>query len=134
MNINNCIYHTYKVASNYLVGNFSESYQSLTIYRGRQKSASARFGEFCSCCCLPLLPQLACSILATWGPPYTGSLYKVEQNERSLSCVLSFACQLIARSWPSCTSLQNIAGILKKRTIILHKPVQGARNRYAKHS
>ena len=23
------------------------------------------FGEFCSCCCLPLLPQLACSILAT---------------------------------------------------------------------
>ena len=23
------------------------------------------FGEFCSCCCLPLLPQLACSILPT---------------------------------------------------------------------
>ena len=28
--------------------------------------AVPRFGEFCSCCCLPLLPQLACSILATW--------------------------------------------------------------------
>ena len=33
------------------------------------------FGEFCSCCCLPLLPQLACSILPTtyqplFPPPY----------------------------------------------------------------
>ena len=27
-----------------------------------------RFGEICSCCCLPHLPQHACSILATWGP------------------------------------------------------------------
>ena len=36
-----------------------------------------RFGEICSFCCLPLLPQLACSILATWGPPYRGALYKV---------------------------------------------------------
>ena len=33
------------------------------------------FGEFCSCCCLPLLPQLACSILVTWERPYSPALY-----------------------------------------------------------
>ena len=27
-----------------------------------------RFGEFCSCCCLPFLPQLAWRIHAFWGP------------------------------------------------------------------
>ena len=34
------------------------------------QGVSMRFGEFCSCCCLPPLPQLASSILATWGRPY----------------------------------------------------------------
>ena len=29
-----------------------------------------------SCCCLPLLLQLACSILATWEQPYSQALYK----------------------------------------------------------
>ena len=29
------------------------------------------FGEFCPCCCLPLLPQL----LATWGPLFRPALY-----------------------------------------------------------
>ena len=33
------------------------------------------FGEFFSCCCLTLQPQLACSILVTCGLPYTGALY-----------------------------------------------------------
>ena len=33
------------------------------------------FGEFCSCCCLPLLTQLACSILATTYKPFSESLY-----------------------------------------------------------
>ena len=37
--------------------------------------AIPRFGEFCSCCCLPLMPQLACSILATWQRPLRGALY-----------------------------------------------------------
>ena len=46
-------------------------------YTGLQHKAGHRFGEFCSCCCLPLLPQLACSILATRGPPYTGALYSL---------------------------------------------------------
>ena len=42
------------------------------IYTGLNKEwhyrcGISRFGEFCyCCCCLPLLPQLACSILATW--------------------------------------------------------------------
>ena len=42
---------------------------------GNLYEAVPRFGEFCSCCCLPLLPQLACSILATWERPYRDSLY-----------------------------------------------------------
>ena len=33
-----------------------------------------RFGEFHSCCCLPLLPGLACSIHETLGPPFSGAL------------------------------------------------------------
>ena len=36
--------------------------------------AVPRFGEFCSCYCLPL-PQLACSILATREQPYSEALY-----------------------------------------------------------
>ena len=35
-----------------------------------------RFGEFCSCSCLPLLSQLAGSIHATWAMPINGELYK----------------------------------------------------------
>ena len=33
-----------------------------------------RFGEFRSCCCLPVLPQLSCSILATLEWPYSEAL------------------------------------------------------------
>ena len=32
---------------------------------GHPFMACTWFGEFCSCCCLPLPPQLACKILAT---------------------------------------------------------------------
>ena len=39
-----------------------------------------RFGEFCCCCCLPLLPGFACSIHATWGPPYSRALYSGNCN------------------------------------------------------
>ena len=45
------------------------------MYRALDYKAVPRFGEFCSCCCLPLLPQLARSILATWERPYRDSLY-----------------------------------------------------------
>ena len=43
--------------------------------------AVPRFGEFCFCCCLPLMPQLACSILATWERPYNRALYSCGSNE-----------------------------------------------------
>ena len=37
-------------------------------YRARLKllKGFGKVGEFCTCCCLPLLPELACSIHATW--------------------------------------------------------------------
>ena len=44
-------------------------------YTGSLYKAIPRFGEFWSCCCLPLLPQIACSIPATWKQPYIDSLY-----------------------------------------------------------
>ena len=33
------------------------------------------FGEFCYCSCLLLLPSFACSIHATWEPPFSRVLY-----------------------------------------------------------
>ena len=44
--------------------------------------AAPRFDEVCSYCCLPLLPVLACTIHATWGPPFSRALY--------LSCPTSY--------------------------------------------
>ena len=46
---------------------------NLVPTRNRYK-AVPRFGELYSCCCLPLLPQYACSILATWEWPYSRAL------------------------------------------------------------
>ena len=34
-----------------------------------------KFGELRCCSCLPLLPSFACSILATWGQPFSRALY-----------------------------------------------------------
>ena len=42
---------------------------------GLHYKAVTRFDEFCSCCCLPLQPQLACSTLTTWERPYSEALY-----------------------------------------------------------
>ena len=39
------------------------SKEQLVQFTGLDYKAVPRFGEFCSCCCLPPLPQLACSIL-----------------------------------------------------------------------
>ena len=59
------------------------------------------FGEFCSCCCLPLLPQLACSILATWERPYNEaqydlqarSIYLIDKPEDpKVHCVSTISC------------------------------------------
>ena len=43
-----------------------------------------RFGEFCSCCCLPLLPELACSIHETWPKHFSGALCHC--NRQALQC------------------------------------------------
>ena len=56
-----------------------------TTVTGHQKKALARFGEFCSCCCLPLLPQLAWSIHETWPKPFSGALYNRAQRRRKRS-------------------------------------------------
>ena len=53
----------------------------MQISTGLQYKAVPGFGEFCSSYCLPLLPQLACSILATWERPYSGALYKKHEWE-----------------------------------------------------
>ena len=44
----------------------------LGVCTGIGEKAVLRFG---SCFCLPLLPCLACSIHATWGPPFIRALY-----------------------------------------------------------
>ena len=43
-------------------------------YTGPKNNACTWFGEICTCSCLPLLPQLACNILATI---YVWAQYKV---------------------------------------------------------
>ena len=47
----------------------------LIRYTEPKKSLCTWFGEFCSCCCLPLLPQLACSILPTKYKDFFWALY-----------------------------------------------------------
>ena len=42
-----------------------------SLLKGSVIKVGLRFGEFCYCFCLPLLPGLACSIHATWGPPFS---------------------------------------------------------------
>ena len=60
---------------------------------GIAKRVLPRFGEFCYCCCLPLLPQLAYSILATWEALFWRPLYGCgKEEERSLDRALALAC------------------------------------------
>ena len=42
------------------------------------------FGEFCSCCCLPLIPQLACSIPATTYKDFFRALYRNQLVSRCI--------------------------------------------------
>ena len=49
-----------------------------------------RFGEFCSCCCIPLLPELECKILTIWDWHFDPSLY----SNLKLKRVLSFRCEI----------------------------------------
>ena len=69
--------------------------RSQPVCTGNLFKAVPRFGELCSCCCLPLLPQLACNILATWERPYRDSLYTPESwLNHSPSDVVSAFCGL----------------------------------------
>ena len=43
-------------------------------YSALGQKAVPRFGECCCCSCLLLLPGLACSTHATWGPPFSRAL------------------------------------------------------------
>ena len=49
--------------------------RSATKYTEPEKSLCTWFCEFCSCCCLPLLPQLAWRILPTTYQPLFPALY-----------------------------------------------------------
>ena len=60
---------------------------------GNLVKAIPRFGEFCSCCCSPLLPQLACSILATWERPYCRPRLSSPSNSHLFTQLLFF-CRL----------------------------------------
>ena len=53
---------------------------SWDMYRAG-KSLCLWFGKFCSCCCLPPLPQLACSILPTTYKEFFPALYMSQDNE-----------------------------------------------------
>ena len=60
-----------------------------------------RFGQFCSCCCLPLLPQLACNILATWERLFSRSLYKIQKASNYPPASLDVICECFPISTPS---------------------------------
>ena len=54
---------------------------SLSVFKVQRTRSTSRlrsiprFGEFCSCCCLQLPPQLAWSIITTWEWPFSQALY-----------------------------------------------------------
>ena len=65
------------------------------------------FGEFYSCCCLPLLPQIACSILPTTYKPLFPSLYikllvsaRTPMNNR---CTFNFSISKVDKYITTCT-------------------------------
>ena len=63
---------------------------AVTLVRGVVKKRIPRFGEFCYCCCSPLLPQRACNILATWEWLMTLLAIPVHQNTYCRDCFFSF--------------------------------------------
>ena len=52
-----------------------ERYRDGELYQGSAERRGTRFGEFCYCSCLPLLPELAHNIHATWGPSFSQAMY-----------------------------------------------------------
>ena len=69
-----------------------------------------RFGEFCSCFWLPLLPQLAWKILATLGQLFSPALCMMStlsklSNEDCISTEMQFVKITFCRCYPSIVSL-----------------------------
>ena len=64
-----------------------------------------RFGEFCSCCCLSLLPGFPCGMHATWGPPFSPPMYILEWPSRGLVRSLSFPSPFLSLLWPTFLSV-----------------------------
>ena len=67
-----------------------KSIENTTIYTGPGKKMVPRLREFCSCCCLSLLPDIAWKILATWDPFFCRALYAnllktLKLNQRSFN-------------------------------------------------
>ena len=67
--------------------------------------ASARFGEFCSRCCSPLLSELAFSIHATWPKPFSRALHSAGLKNLRLGCVIMFLFSRPRFMQLSCISL-----------------------------
>ena len=51
---------------------------------GNLYKAVPRFGEFCFCFCLPLLPQLVCSILTTMYKDFFRALYNIAEEDANV--------------------------------------------------
>ena len=74
------------IISLYISGVNLVDWRKWLIYRA-QKSLCAWFGEFCSCCCRPLPPQLACSILpATYKDFFGLCMYSVHVQSPRKKC------------------------------------------------
>ena len=78
---------------------------------GNLYKAVPRFGEFCFCCCSPLLPQLACSILATWEQPNRDSLYCRQE-------VGALYSEKFPLTFTLSTSTHSHSHIIKKRKLL----------------
>ena len=73
---------------------------SVARYTWPGKKAIPRFGESCSCCCLPLLSQLGGSILATWEQPYRHSLYMNVDDKGRAEVWSDMKCERQSLSFP----------------------------------
>ena len=99
------------------------NYQVVWALTGNLYKAVPRFGEFCACCCLLLLSQLVCSILATWERPYRDSLYTSDfgvnralwyyllSRNRAGSSLTIWWKSGCAMSMESCTSTKILSGV-----------------------
>ena len=83
---------------------------------GFGKKVVPRLREFCSFSCLPLLPGLACRILATWETPFCRALYTV--------CTSLLSSQN-ARKDGVVHSTGRVPGLAVGRTDLKRRKIQG---------